>query len=112
MDNGTGCSLNLDLVTLECRQEAGGLRCGPVPGPPIAAGTDPPPQYQWAFVLAFLFIFTGGLGNILVCLAVFLDTRLQNMTNYFLLSLAIADLLVSLFVMPMGAILGFLGKFP
>lgn len=67
-------------------------------------------RYEWTFLFVILFIVAGGLGNILVCLAVCLDRRLQNVTNYFLLSLAIADLLVSLFVMPMGAIPGFLGE--
>lgn len=67
-------------------------------------------EYDWSFLFVILFIVAGGVGNILVCLAVCLDKRLQNVTNYFLLSLAIADLLVSLFVMPMGAIPGFLGK--
>lgn len=70
-----------------------------------------PVTYDWSFVFVLVFILAGGLGNILVCLAVCLDNRLQNVTNYFLLSLAIADLLVSLFVMPLGAIPGFLGKF-
>lgn len=68
------------------------------------------PHYDWTFLFVAVFILAGGLGNILVCLAVLLDRRLQNVTNYFLLSLAIADLLVSLFVMPLGAIPGFLGK--
>lgn len=68
-------------------------------------------NYDWSFLFVVVFILAGGLGNILVCLAVILDRRLQNVTNYFLLSLAIADLLVSLFVMPLGAIPGFLGKF-
>ncbi|XP_068629134.1 5-hydroxytryptamine receptor 2C [Battus philenor] len=68
--------------------------------------------YEWSFLFVILFIIAGGVGNILVCLAVCLDKRLQNVTNYFLLSLAIADLLVSLFVMPMGAIPGFLGYWP
>lgn len=64
------------------------------------------------FVVAVMAaIAAGGVGNILVCLAVCLDRRLQNVTNYFLLSLAIADLLVSLFVMPLGAIQGFLGEY-
>lgn len=67
-------------------------------------------RYDWTFLFVVVFILAGGLGNILVCLAVLLDRRLQNVTNYFLLSLAIADLLVSLFVMPLGAIPGFLGK--
>ncbi|KAF5303049.1 hypothetical protein FQR65_LT08378 [Abscondita terminalis] len=69
-------------------------------------------KYDWSFLFVAVFIVAGGLGNILVCLAVLLDRRLQNVTNYFLLSLAIADLLVSLFVMPLGAIPGFLGYWP
>ncbi|CAB3245381.1 unnamed protein product [Arctia plantaginis] len=69
-------------------------------------------KYDWSFLFVIVFIIAGGVGNILVCLAVCLDKRLQNVTNYFLLSLAIADLLVSLFVMPMGAIPGFLGYWP
>ncbi|XP_052863787.1 D(2) dopamine receptor [Anopheles cruzii] len=77
------------------------------PGGDGAAG-----RYEWSFLFVILFIFAGGLGNILVCLAVALDRKLQNVTNYFLLSLAIADLLVSLFVMPLGAIPGFLGYWP
>ncbi|XP_044250714.1 5-hydroxytryptamine receptor 2B isoform X1 [Drosophila takahashii] len=71
-----------------------------------------PTGYDWLFLFVVFFIFAGGLGNILVCLAVALDRKLQNVTNYFLFSLAIADLLVSLFVMPMGAIPAFLGYWP
>lgn len=67
------------------------------------------PHYEWSYLFVFFFIFAGGLGNILVCLAVALDKKLQNVTNYFLLSLAVADLLVSLFVMPLGAVPAFLG---
>uniref|UniRef100_A0A182M9U9 G-protein coupled receptors family 1 profile domain-containing protein n=1 Tax=Anopheles culicifacies TaxID=139723 RepID=A0A182M9U9_9DIPT len=79
----------------------------------MAGGDDAAPgRYEWSFLFVILFIFAGGLGNILVCLAVALDRKLQNVTNYFLLSLAIADLLVSLFVMPLGAIPGFLGYWP
>nr|XP_018899668.1 PREDICTED: D(2) dopamine receptor [Bemisia tabaci] len=70
------------------------------------------PKYGWYFLVVIVFIVAGGVGNILVCLAVCLDKRLQNVTNYFLLSLAIADLLVSLFVMPLGAIPGFFGYWP
>ncbi|XP_048509142.1 5-hydroxytryptamine receptor 2A [Athalia rosae] len=69
-------------------------------------------RFDWSFLFVAVFIFAGGLGNILVCLAVGLDRRLHNVTNYFLLSLAVADLLVSLFVMPLGAIPGFLGYWP
>lgn len=77
-----------------------------------AVDTNQIAHYDWTFLFVVVFILAGGLGNILVCLAVLLDRRLQNVTNYFLLSLAIADLLVSLFVMPLGAIPGFLGEIP
>jgi hypothetical protein len=82
---------------------------------PDGAGEAPDwgtPHHDWSFLFVLVFIVAGGVGNILVCLAVCLDRRLHNVTNYFLLSLAIADLLVSLFVMPLGAIPGFLGKLP
>lgn len=69
------------------------------------------PHYEWTYMFVIVFIFAGGLGNILVCLAVALDKKLQNVTNYFLLSLAVADLLVSLFVMPLGAVPAFLGEY-
>lgn len=71
---------------------------------------EPPKEIDWSFLFVIIFIIAGGVGNILVCLAVALDRKLQNVTNYFLFSLAIADLLVSLFVMPFGAIQAFLGK--
>lgn len=59
---------------------------------------------DWILLCVVVVISAGGLGNILVCLAVALDRKLQNVTNFFLFSLAIADLLVSLVVMPLGAI--------
>lgn len=76
-----------------------------------SSSNTPSLDFDWTFLFVIIFIFAGGLGNILVCLAVALDRKLQNVTNYFLLSLAIADLLVSLFVMPLGAVPGFLGEF-
>uniref|UniRef100_T1GQT8 G-protein coupled receptors family 1 profile domain-containing protein n=1 Tax=Megaselia scalaris TaxID=36166 RepID=T1GQT8_MEGSC len=62
--------------------------------------------------LVIAFILFGSIGNLLVCLAIGLDKKLHNVTNMFLFSLAIADLLVSLFVMPMGAIPAFWGSWP
>lgn len=76
-----------------------------------ADGNEEAPHYEWTYMFVIVFIIAGGLGNILVCLAVALDKKLQNVTNYFLLSLAVADLLVSLFVMPLGAVPAFLGEF-
>jgi hypothetical protein len=43
------------------------------------------PEYKWPFLLLCLLVFIGGFGNILVCLAIGFERRLQNATNYFLL---------------------------
>nr|CAA10051.1 serotonin receptor 5-HT2B [Mus musculus] len=57
---------------------------------------------HWAALLILAVIIPTIGGNILVILAVALEKRLQYATNYFLMSLAIADLLVGLFVMPIA----------
>ena len=66
--------------------------------------------YNWSFICIIAFVFAGTLGNALVCLAVSLERSLQNVTNWFLVSLAIADLLVCTVVMPFGMVAIFLGK--
>lgn len=66
--------------------------------------------FQWGVLSLSLLIVATAVGNILVCLAVCWEKRLQNMTNYFLMSLAIADLLVALLVMPFGLIVELYGK--
>ncbi|CAF1619926.1 unnamed protein product, partial [Didymodactylos carnosus] len=55
-------------------------------------------------------IFVTAAGNILVCLAITRERKLQNTTNYFLMSLAIADCMVALLVMPMGMVAEAFGK--
>ena len=59
---------------------------------------------KWGMLSLVIFIISTALGNILVCLAVCWERRLQYMTNFFLMSLAIADLLVAILVMPLGLI--------
>ena len=66
-------------------------------------------QYNWSFICVLVFVVAGIVGNVLVCLAVSLERPLQNVTNWFLVSLAFADLIVSTIVMPFGAAAGFLG---
>ncbi|XP_041126044.1 5-hydroxytryptamine receptor 2B-like [Polyodon spathula] len=56
----------------------------------------------WAALLIIMVIIPTLGGNILVIMAVSLERKLQNATNYFLMSLAVADLLVGLLVMPIA----------
>ncbi|XDV21929.1 hypothetical protein PO909_026923 [Leuciscus waleckii] len=65
---------------------------------------EPGEQLRWAALLILLVIFPTIGGNILVILAVSLERKLQNATNFFLMSLAVADLLVGLLVMPIALV--------
>ncbi|XP_072517655.1 5-hydroxytryptamine receptor 2A [Salminus brasiliensis] len=56
-----------------------------------------------ALIILVIIFFTVG-GNILVILAVSLEKKLQNATNFFLRSLAVADMLVGILVMPASLI--------
>lgn len=67
-------------------------------------------DFNWSFIVVLVFVVAGIVGNVLVCLAVWLERPLQNVTNWFLVSLAFADLIVSTIVMPFGATAGFLGN--
>lgn len=64
----------------------------------------------WALLALFLVLATAA-GNILVCLAITWERRLQNVTNYFLMSLAITDLMVAILVMPLGILTLVRGEF-
>ncbi|KAK5869804.1 hypothetical protein PBY51_024494 [Eleginops maclovinus] len=79
-----------------------------VPAPPEATGSlsgeAPGVQLKWAALLIVMVIIPTIGGNILVILAVSLEKKLQNATNYFLMSLAVADLLVGLLVMPIALV--------
>ncbi|XP_048191851.1 5-hydroxytryptamine receptor 2C [Perognathus longimembris pacificus] len=54
-----------------------------------------------ALSIVVIIIMTIG-GNILVIMAVSMEKKLHNATNYFLMSLAVADMLVGLLVMPLS----------
>lgn len=58
--------------------------------------------YWWWALLAVFLVLATAAGNILVCLAITWERRLQNVTNYFLMSLAVTDLMVAILVMPVG----------
>lgn len=66
--------------------------------------------YHWSALILVFFAFAGILGNLLVCLAISTERRLQNRTNWFLLSLALADMIVSGIVIPLAIVKEFMGK--
>ncbi|XP_069580680.1 dopamine receptor D4b [Brachyistius frenatus] len=51
------------------------------------------------FGILLIFIITGG--NVLVCVSVYLEKALKTTTNYFIVSLAFADLLLAVLVLPL-----------
>ncbi|XP_018318889.1 5-hydroxytryptamine receptor 2A [Agrilus planipennis] len=67
---------------------------------------------NWWALLALMLVLGTAAGNILVCLAITWERRLQNVTNYFLMSLAITDLMVAILVMPVGILTLVRGHFP
>ncbi|XP_043199798.1 histamine H2 receptor-like [Amphibalanus amphitrite] len=83
-----------------------------VDGPETDVLPSAPAGLNLTYLPVLLFIVAGIVGNVLVCLAICLEKALQNVTNYFLLSLAVADLLVSCIVMPFGLVAGLLNEWP
>ena len=65
---------------------------------------------NWQVFFLFIIAVAGITGNVLVCLAVSVEKKLQTVTNYFLLSLAVADLFVSLIVMPCCILQEYMGE--
>ncbi|KAM8884849.1 dopamine receptor D4 related sequence [Synchiropus picturatus] len=63
----------------------------------------------WALVFGVLLILVIILGNILVCLSVLTERSLKTATNYFIISLAVADLLLAVLVLPLFVYSEFLG---
>ncbi|KAE8603535.1 hypothetical protein XENTR_v10014360 [Xenopus tropicalis] len=73
-------------------------------GVPNTTASVAVPEKCWLALLTIMVIVPTIGGNILVILAISLEKKLQNATNYFLMSLAVADLLVGIFVMPIALI--------
>ncbi|XP_010012973.1 PREDICTED: D(2) dopamine receptor isoform X4 [Nestor notabilis] len=71
---------------------------------------DQKPQYNYYAMLLTLLIFVIVFGNVLVCMAVSREKSLQTTTNYLIVSLAVADLLVATLVMPWVVYLEVVGE--
>lgn len=66
---------------------------------PGAGGEELPEHAYWTLCLLIFPVFTV-FGNILVVMSVYRERSLRHVTNYFICSLAVADLLVAVIVMP------------
>ncbi|KAM9850648.1 5-hydroxytryptamine receptor 2A [Aulostomus maculatus] len=71
---------------------------------PLCASQGTHMEKNWAALLILVVIGVTVMGNILVILAVSLEKKLQNATNYFLMSLAVADMLLGILVMPVSMV--------
>ena len=75
------------------------------------SGEPESPAWHWEVLLLSVVVVLGIMGNVLVCIAISVEKKLQNVTNYFLMSLAVADLFVSLIVMPCSIAHEFVGTY-
>ncbi|XP_076862621.1 dopamine receptor D4 related sequence [Brachyhypopomus gauderio] len=72
-------------------------------------GEEPEHYNYLALVCGIPLIFIIILGNVLVCLSVLTERSLKTATNYFIISLAVADLLLAVLVLPLYVYSEFLG---
>ncbi|XP_054480845.1 dopamine receptor D4 related sequence [Anoplopoma fimbria] len=78
--------------------------------PGIPQGDTHLKDYNYlALVLGVPLILVIIVGNVLVCLSVLTERSLKTATNYFIISLAVADLLLAVLVLPLYVYSEFLG---
>uniref|UniRef100_H3AVB4 Orexin receptor type 2 n=1 Tax=Latimeria chalumnae TaxID=7897 RepID=H3AVB4_LATCH len=60
-----------------------------------------PKQYEWVLIAGYIIVFIVALvGNVLVCLAVWRNNHMRTVTNYFIVNLSLADVLVTAICLP------------
>lgn len=97
-----GAGLNFSSVNCTSSIVAGGTGDGVVRTSECggAAGVEKSNANSWWALILVIVPFLTLFGNVLVILAVVRERALQTVTNYFIVSLAVADLLVAGLVMP------------
>lgn len=99
-DGGANLNLNgsVNCTSSIVAGTAAGVRAGEC-GPTADVDEKTNANSWWALILVIVPCLTL-FGNVLVILAVVRERALQTVTNYFIVSLAVADLLVAVLVMP------------
>ena len=83
------------------------LSSSPDPDPGSGAPPDGGPgplgaPHDWpALLFGVLLIVVTVCGNVLVCVSVHMEKALKTTTNYFIVSLAVADLMLAVLVLPL-----------
>ncbi|XP_028843905.1 orexin receptor type 2 [Denticeps clupeoides] len=60
-----------------------------------------PKEYEWVLIVGYILVFFVSLvGNTLVCFAVWKNHHMRTVTNYFIVNLSFADILVTIICLP------------